>query len=133
MRKIEKYTINEDNLNFVLESTDSTVNDLIEWLKFIKKNYFRFKFPCAENAEYLANYSFYDPSRRGNVTFGPDIHVGSIVKEHKSVFSSWNTIRKNDALFNKFISALEEYRIPKKNLKREMDLFQRWNSIIYRI
>lgn len=116
------YTIIKENLNFILEETNSTIDDFIKWLKFIKREYHSARFPCIRyekgDGKYLGKYSFDDREEREceyNFTETPEdetckevtIYIGSIVEEADNIFDLWDNIRENDEEFNKLIKALE--------------------------
>lgn len=131
---MKKYTINETNLNFILEITNSTIKDAIKWLKLIKKRHSDEEYPCIQSErKYLDKYSFYDKNDGEDgeekikdfnriETDGSKylesylteknmkIYVGSIINECEDNYTLWNEIRKNDDLFNELILALKVFK-----------------------
>lgn len=108
--------INRINLKFVLKTTKSTIDDLVEWLKLIKKECFYIGYPCIRGKKYLGKYSFYDKEEWEysdksitNRAEDYDIYVGSIIRGYENNYVLWDKIRENDDLFNELISTLEMF------------------------
>lgn len=104
--------INNENLNFILNATDSTIGDLVKWLKFIKKNYCYISFPCTMyDGKYLNEYSFFSKEKNppNHVNKNKKIYVGSIIKKYKNNFELWDKIRTSDELFNELILSLKSW------------------------
>lgn len=106
--------VNKKNLNFILTSTESSINTFIKWLEFIKEYYFDESFPCCfNNGRYLNKYIFYNSCicpkslKEINIISEKTLFVGSIIKEYENNGDIWEAVRKNNVKFNKLISILK--------------------------